>query len=226
MQAFQKKYPKTAKAIHYIGNTARIAHQAYNMAKVVASIVNSEKKYFDVGIAYDTNTTASVTCLTNMAQGDTNITRNGNTIALKSLQVHGYWQGDTGVPSEQCRVMIVRDNDNLGGTAPTITDILESPGGVLQLRNKNTPKRFTVLYDHIFVGSTDTPVKKLDYYKKFKMQKDKNGNPTRSIKLMFDGTTANDYTRGHIFLVAVGNVATASTTSTLQLQTRIRFYDN
>lgn len=226
MQAFQKRYPKTSKAIQYIGNTARVAHQAYNMARVVASIVNSEKKYYDTTFSYDTNTVASVSCLTNMAQGDTNITRNGNTIALKSLQVHGYWQSDTAVPNEQCRVMIVKDNDNLGGTAPTISDILEPPGGVLQLRNKNTPKRFKVLFDHIYVGSTDNPVKRLDYFKKFKMLKDAKGNPTKSVKLYFDGTNNTDYTRGHIFLVAIGNTATASTTSTLQLQTRIRFYDN
>lgn len=225
MKKFSERYPKTYKAIKYGGNALKVAHQAYNMAKVVASIVNSEKKYFDNTVAYDTNTTASVTCLTNMAQGDTNITRNGNSIALKSLQVHGYWQGDTGVPSEQCRVMIVRDNDNLGGTAPAITDVLEA-SGVLQLRNKNTPKRFTMLYDHIYTGSSDSPVKKLDYFKKFKMLKDRQGNPTKSVRCLFDGTTANDYTRGHIFLIAVGNTATASTTSTLQLHTRIRYYDN
>lgn len=226
MKSFAKKYPRTHRFIQGAGSALRVAHQAYSMAKVVASIVNSEKKYYDSSVAYNTDTVASVTCLTNMAQGDTNITRNGNSIALKSLQVHGYWQGDTGVPSEQCRIMIVRDNDNLGGTAPTIADVLESPGGVLQLRNKNTPKRFTVLYDKILKGSTDTPVKGIDYFKKFRMMKDKKGNPTRSVKCLFDGTTANDYTRGHIFLLAIGNTATASTASTLQLHTRIRFYDN
>ncbi|MEO5351396.1 MAG: hypothetical protein H7836_17405, partial [Magnetococcus sp. YQC-3] len=219
MKSFAKKYPKTHRFLKGAGSALKVAHQAYSMARVVASIVNSERKYFDSSVAWDTNTTASVTCLTSMAQGDTNVTRNGNSIALKSLQIHGYWQGDTGVPSEQVRIMIVRDNDNLGGTAPVITDVLEG-SGVLQLRNKNTPKRFTMLYDKIFVGSTDSPVKKFDYFKKFRMMKDKNGNPTKSVKCLFDGTTANDYTRGHIFLIAVGNTATASTTSTLQLNTR------
>lgn len=225
MQAFQKRYPKTSKAIQYIGNTARIAHQAYNMAKVVASIVNSEKKYYDASISYDTNTTANVTCLTAMAQGDTNITRNGNTIALKSLQVHGYWQSDSAVPAEQCRIMLVRDNDNLGGTAPAITDILES-AGVIQLRNKNTPKRFTVLMDKVYCANTSKLVNRIDYFKKFKMLKDRKGNPTKSVKCLFDGVNNTDYTRGHIFLVAIGNTATASTTSTLQVHTRIRYYDN
>jgi len=80
---FKKAYPKTAKAIQYIGNTARIAHQAYNMAKVVASIVNSEKKYHDKYSSINTDVTGQVIHVSDIAQGDTNTSRNGDTVAIK-----------------------------------------------------------------------------------------------------------------------------------------------
>nr|UOF78862.1 capsid protein [Cressdnaviricota sp.] len=224
MKKFQATYPRTYKAIKYGGKALQVANQAYNMAKVVASIVNSEKKYFDTALSIAPDSaTANITCLTNMAQGDTNITRNGNTIALKSLELRGQIFQPV---VETNRIMLVRDNDNLGGSAPTITDILES-NSVAALRNKNTPKRFTVLYDKTISGTNNMIMnKKIKYYKKFKMMKDSKGNPTRSVKLMFDGPNAADYTRGHIFLVVMGDVATASTTSTLTANARIRFYDN
>lgn len=225
MKSFSKNYPRTYKAIKYGGSALKVAHQAYNMAKVVASIVNPERKYFDVPINTAPDTNASITCLTNMAQGDTTITRNGNSVALKSLQVDGIISWDSTNPTERVRVMMVRDNDNLGGTAPAITDILES-ANIIGLRNKNTPKRFTVLYDKLHTCNTSQLTKHISYYKKFKMLKDKKGNPTVSQHLYFDGATANDYTRGHIFLIMLGSTATASTTSTFTANTRIRFYDN
>lgn len=226
MKSFKKNYPRVAKGLKYAGNAIQVASKAYSMAKVVAAIVNAEKKYFDVNTAdAGCDTTAQITCLTNMAQGDTNITRDGNTVALKSLQIEGYVNFDTAVPYESVRIMLIRDNDNLGGTAPTVTDVLES-SNVMALRNKNTPKRFTVLMDRFMTCDKDHLGKRYSYYHKFGMMKDKQGNPTRSHHLYFDGVNAADYTRGHLFLIVLGNTATAGTLSSHGWNSRIRFYDN
>lgn len=226
LNKFKKNYPKTYKGIQYAGSAIKIAQQAYSMAQTVAGIVNAEKKFFDViNAPIQTDTTANVICLTNMAQGDTNITRNGNIVALKTLQIEGYVNHDVAVPYETIRVILVRDNDNLGGTAPTITDVLES-SNVMALRNKNTPKRFTVLMDRRFTCDDSKPGKVWSYFHNFKMMKDKKGNPTKPWHLYYDGTGTADYTRGHLFLMTLGNTATASTTSVFGTYSRIRFYDN
>lgn len=222
---FVKAYPRIAKGIHYAGNALKVAHQAYSMAKVVASIVNSEKKYIDNTIGWNTDTTPQVDCISTVATGDTNITRNGNSIALKSIELKGqiYFDGNNG--SESVRVILVRDNDNDSGTAPTFTDVFES-AGIMTLRNKLTPSKYTILYDKTFNCDTSKRNVNIMYYKKINMKKDKKGNPTVSVKALFDGSTAADYTKGHIFLMQIGNVATASTVASTAIKTRIRFYDN
>lgn len=225
MDKFAKQYPRIHKGIKYAGNALQVAKQAYNMAQTIAGIVNSEKKYTDKTIAINTDTTAAIQCLTNQAQGDTNITRNGNTIALKSLHIEGAIAFDATQKTEMIRIMVIRDNDNLGGTAPTATDILEG-ATTIALRNKNTPKRFTVLFDKLYCCNDSQLCKRFSYYKKFKMLKDRKGNPTVSQKCYYDGTADTDYTRGHIFLLQLGTVATASTVSSFNAFSRIRFYDN
>lgn len=228
MNHFNKKYPKTAKAIRYIGNTAQIAHQAYNMARVVASIVNSEKKYHDVsGTITPDSASASVNCLTNMAQGDTNILRNGNTIAVKSLQLQMLYNHDLTAAAdfETVKCALVRSFDNLDGTAPTWTDVYESLS-VLSWREKDKPQRFKVLKEFMLMPNRDKGVYNREFYHKFLMKKDHKGNPTVSDKITFDGPTANDFCRGHIWLLVYGNVAGASTLSSINWNSRLRYYDN
>lgn len=226
MNSFQKSHPKIYKGLVYGGNALKVAHQAYNMAKVVAAIVNSEKKYFDTNPSSQIDHgTPYILGLTQMAQGDTNITRNGNTIALKSLQATLQLKFDPLIADEVIRVVIFRDNDNNSGTAPTVSDIYENPD-VLSLRNKNTPKRFTILYDKTYTSNTSNTMKIINYYKKFPMQKDAKGNPTRSVKAYFDGTAATDSTRGHIYLYVMGNIPTGTTLSSIYGYTRLRYYDN
>lgn len=225
MHVFAKKYPKTAKAIQYVGNTARIAHQAYNMARVVASIVNSEKKYHDVGNTWEHDTTANITCLTNMEQGDTKILRNGDTIALKSLQFEAFVNRDVDEKFETVKIALVEAIDNLEGTPPTWTDVYET-SSPLSFREKDKPKRFKVLKEWVLPHTEDKAVRHLEYYHKFPMMKDRRGNPTVSHKVTFDGGNANEYCRNHIFLMMLGNVATAETLSSINWISRIRYYDN
>lgn len=226
MEKFAKKYPKTHKFIKYSGNALQVAHQAYNMAKVVASIVNSEKKYKDTAISIAPDSASSTgVCLTEIAQGDTDTTRNGDSIAIKSLQLELHRTFDPTVPNEVIRTLLVREYDNAEGTAPLITEVLDSCS-TLALRNLNYPKRFKILMDKSVSNHTTKSQALLSKYKKFNMMKDKKGNPTVSQKVTWIGNDANDYGRGHLWLFVIGNVATASTLSAVTGNARIRYYDN
>lgn len=227
MKKFKRNYPKTAKVIKYTGTALSVANQAYKMAQTVASIVNSEKKYHDTTVLqYPDSAASSTNVLSSMAQGDTNITRNGNSIALKSIHLRLDLQFDpTTAPNEVMRISLVLDKDNNSGSAPTYTDVYESLN-VLAHRNKLTTGRFDVLKDFTVPCETNKATQFFEFYHAFPMMRNQNGNKTRSEHCYFDGATGNDYTRGHLFLIIVGNTATASTTSTVYGRARMRYYDN
>lgn len=225
MNRFSKKYPKTGKFISNAGKALAIANQAYKTATFVASIINSEKKFYDENATIYPDTTYQANCLTNMAQGDTNITRTGNSIALKSFHLKGVLKRDSTVPGEIVRVMLVLDKDNAAGTIPNITDVVAS-SGVYSFRNMDYARRFTVLMDRTYTYQTDKPNVVIEFWKKFYMKKDKRGRPVISHHCLFDGSTANNFTRNHIYLYVIGNTATGSTASDFTYSTRIRFYDN
>lgn len=226
MKSFTKKYPKTARAIRYGGNALTIAHQAYNMARVVASIVNSEKKYHDVSFTINPDVTTQLQSLTQIPQGNTDITRNGDSVAIKSLTFKCQYFSDPAVTAEAVRIMLIRDYDNANGTAPTGAQILESATNIISFRNKDFPKRFKVLMDKVITTNTNIKTRFIDKYKKFNMMKDKKGNPTVSQKVTFTGLNATDIARGHLYIVVLGNTATGATASQLNFNSRIRFYDN
>lgn len=223
--SFAKKYPKTAKAIRWTGNALKVAHQAYNMARVVASIVNAERKYHDYTTGINPDTTAQLVQLTDIDQGDSKELRNGDSIAIKSLQIDYEIKFDADVPLEAVRVIIFRENDNGEGAIPTSSQLLESDA-VKAFRNKDFPKKFKVLYDKYHSCDTSKLLVHRNYFKKFKMMKDRKGNPTRSAHITWSGVNGTDIGRGHLYLLVVGNQPTANTTSEFYLNSRVRFYDN
>lgn len=225
--AFSKRFPTIAKGMS-LWNTSNIAKSAYQMAYKVASIINSEKKYNNVSLSTAPDTTAAVTCLSNMAQGDTELLRHGNTIKVDSLQLKGVVYMDPAnatTAGEVVRVLLVEDHNNNNGTAPVITDILES-NSVTALFNHDNAKRFSVIMDRTLVCDTSRKVSKFTFFKKFYNKKDKKGNPVLGYHASFTGANAADTAQGHIYWMVLGNVATASTTSQFTIESRLRFYDN
>lgn len=228
MNKFQKKYPKTARFISGAGKAITIAGKAYALASTVASIINSEKKWFDYTISVAPDTTASITHLSAIPAGTGASERVGESIALKSLQLKGavYKKDST---DEVVRIIIFQDRDNNSGTAPTATQLLANPTQVYSLRNMDYPERFKVLYDNLFDTAPTYGAKvynTFDIFKKFKTMKDNRGLKVRNQHITWRDTGGSDERRGHIYMLILGNTATASTTSNVLGYSRIRYYDN
>lgn len=227
MKSFKKSYPKTAKWMGRAGSAIKLASSAYRIATTVASIINPEKKYFDTVISVQPDSTASITHLTAVPQGDTNGTRNGNSIAIKSFEIDYIVSHNTANPDELTRVIIFEDLDNNSGTPPTATQLLETPSDVTSFRNMDYPKRFKVYSDRLHKHIASTTVwDRFKMFKPFFTQKDSRGLKVRNHHITWTGTAGGDEARGHIYMCVFGNVATASTTSTIVGTSRIRFYDN
>jgi len=190
---------------------AKIAYKGYKLLK---NMVNAEKHYIDTSITNATPGTAgSVYGLVSCSQGDTDVTRNGDSIKLDRITLKGSININSASAYDYVRIALVCDKENQG-TAPGWTDIFEEAQPLTYLNNKNmsrfvviktwlVPLNLAAAYNVIINFS-----KKLDFHVKY------DGNA---------GTTA-DYRSNALFLVFNGgdNANKANFT----WRTRVSFYDN
>lgn len=228
MQKFQRRFPKTYKGLQYAGTAINIANKAYRVATAIATIVNSEKKYYDTTLATAPDTTAQVFHLSAIGQGDSNQQRHGNSVAIKSIEARLHCKKDSTQSGEIVRAILFEDTDNSNSTAPTASQLLEYPTNIMSPRNMDFPKRFRILKDKTFwnnpaTGALYAPLK---FFHKFPTTKDAKGLKIRNHHMTWVDGTGGGTGRNHLYLLVLGNVATASTASTLGGYTRIRFYDN
>lgn len=169
---------------------ASLAQAAYRGVMMLKGLVNSERMYSDrtctLGAAR-----SNVWGLTLLSQGDGPNNRTGNSILLRSIYLRGYCQiNPSVVGNTRITLMVVRDNQQIADTTPTVTDILKTddPDSML---NSNTAGRYKIVwrkqivlypqssgagsvrditkylkvYDHVrYNGATGTDIQKHGYY--------------------------------------------------------------
>jgi len=111
-----------------------LTDQVKSIQRVMAK--NSpEVKYFDSNVdATNIPTTGTVVPITAMAQGDTAITRTGNSIIVNTLRFGGFWSRTATDPSAVSfsRIAIVVDKQSISDTDPSAAQIFESPNEPVQ----------------------------------------------------------------------------------------------
>ncbi len=194
------------------------ASKALKIAKGVAALLNVEFYHQDV-----TRTASAITQtmvidqLTNLSQGDTNITRTGDQVKYTSLEIKGILTLHASATTSQIRFLIVKDKQTNGAqfTAGqllhdvTANDILVSP------RNLDNSHRFVIMHDQMFSLSASGR-QSINFYKKLHM----------NLRIRY-GTNAGDITdlnSDSLFTIFIANEAT--NTPTVTHFTRLRFIDN
>jgi len=221
---FATRFKKTARFIGTAGSVLSTANKAYQIATQIASIINSEKKFFDAATNGSPRSGVPVIQhLTGVSQGDADNNRNGDSIGLKALQMNGIltWDSESAA-ADRVRLVILMDKDNEAGTPPTAGQVYEMTTDVNGLRNMEWPKRFRILMDKVYTRDSDKDAIHVEYYKKFKMMKDFNGNPTQMKHITWQ--SGDTEARNHIYIMMICNNATVGPTFTYR--NRIRFYDN
>lgn len=115
---------------------------------------NQEKKFYDLVIDDTTSSSGSILSLTDIAQGDTDFTRDGDQLNVK------YWNFRyqmTGADNTNCyRIIIFRWNVPTTYRVPVVTDILNIAGlpvtaipNAQYVFDNKRQKQFSVLYDKI-----------------------------------------------------------------------------
>ena len=195
---------------------AQVARKAWSGVKMLKGIVNAEKKTFDRDCSNLPDTTGSIQCLTDIAQGDDYNGREGRSILAKSLELFGNLNVGANNTDTFCRFIVFIDtNLQDSGTLPAVTDYLTSASqAALRNPNPNFMKRFVTLMDTTVCVDEYNPNKQWRFFKKL------------NHHIKFDGTAAADASQGAILLLTISNMTGAGNTPTSALRSRMRYYDN
>lgn len=205
----------------YGAKAGGLAYKAWRGVRYIKSLINVEKKFFDVTgtttIDGTSSTSGSIISLSNIAQGDDYNNRSGNSILLQSLLFRGKATIASTFKPTTIRVMLLIDNDQRG-TDPTFTDIFETGVGTNITRplNHNVGKRFNVLWDRVTSMDEFNQRRFLHTFRKFYGQ-----------HIKYQGTAGADASayEGNLYLVLASDVATSDAPS-FDYSVRLRYTDN
>lgn len=192
--------PKKAIGQSNLGAALQLAQAAWNGVKYIRGLVNSEVYRLDGSISGNADTTGFVVPLMAVAQGDGDGARTGNSILAKSLQIRvsvARAGANTSV-ANTVGMMIVRDNQQVADTSPTIAQVLESvdPRAFL---NSDTVGRFSILKRKTFdLDLNGNGGSVFNWYKTWQF-----GHHIR-----YNGTAGTDIQREGLYLMVVGTEPT------------------
>ena len=127
-------------------NYATMAYDAYKGVKYLKSLVNVEKHPLDVTVSQTPeNAIGTFSLLNGVAQGDTNITRTGNSVLFTSINLNLKYTINSAASHTQIRTILFYDKECNGAT-PVIADILSSTN-ILANYNHDETTRFQKLAD-------------------------------------------------------------------------------
>lgn len=212
-----------------LGTIARVANTALKIGKFVASVVNVEKKFYDVGDADTANTTGQVDWLTGVTIGTSSQTRIGQSVKMTSLKIKGFVDVNSSSSNNQTvRIMVVQDNLNYAGGAPTPAQILSTTGSaniVVAPMNMDYPSRFHVFYDKTFdLSPIGTGSGRRSFTCLIKPKENPKRKETAHLKWDSSGEANTDAREGQIYLFVMSDQS--SNTPTVRYISRLRFIDN
>ncbi len=116
-------------------------------ASINRQVAGVESKYLDTAISTDATTTAVVVALSTMASGTTNITRDGNKVAWKSINLRLRYNLEAITVNSSVRMILVYDKQS-NAAALTSTQLVDSITMESQ-KNISFLGRFIVLMDKV-----------------------------------------------------------------------------
>lgn len=192
-----------------------LTQQVKSLQRVVRNLA-PELKYVDNTVGSTNITTAgSVVHLTAIAQGDTQGTRTGNTVFVKSISIIGRWTRSSDVSASAnnaYRIIVFVDKEQVADTAPSISDVI-SGSPIQNFPNLDNLERFRVLYfgpvleaarmspnANAYVIGTPSISPSVNVYFKLDIKP--------NIKVSYNGAAATDIEKNGIYIGYVSNDAT------------------
>ncbi len=147
---YRRVFHKRFKPVSKLAQVADIANRALKKATRVKNMVNVEYKRHDVQLTTTaTSSTATINQLTNIAQGDSDLTRDGSDIVIKRIELKYFITQHATASITYVRVMLVQDtqtNEAIYAAADLLEDVTANDAIVSPLLWFKK-RRFKVLYD-------------------------------------------------------------------------------
>lgn len=201
-------------------NGWELAKKAYSGYKYLKGMINCELKKNDQALSSTAVSYSGLVGLqlTNIDQGDQRTARNGVSILCKSVFIRGVVNADDTPVSNNIRLMVVMDTMNTG-TAPSLSDVLESTGGALapfSALKQISAGRFKILWSKLLTVSKVTNQSQV-----FKAYIPVN----KHVK--YQGTSGSDEWKNQIYFMAISSViGSGGSEPTVACYARTSFYDN
>jgi hypothetical protein len=194
--------------------------QPYALAafKGAVSLVNAEVKHADTTGTATVSTTPVITFLSGIAQGDTNTSRDGNSVKCVGLSGDVTLIQNASATVTRVRTIIFVDTRNQGAT-PTATDVVDT-GAMSGLVNIDTePNRFVILYDRFDCMTLASETRVLHW--RYDLNED-----MRNMHLVYSGSgaTVASIKGPSVFMLQYSSEAT--NTPTYAVDSRLFFLDN
>lgn len=180
----------------------------------IKGLVNSELFKKDSSFDTTVDTTGAVTHLTDVGQGDTVSGRAGNSIFVRSL----YWRClitiNATLKPTFLRLMVVRDRQQVGDTAPAIGDVLQTVSIQSPLDVSTNQGRFDILMDRTV--KLDDASRQTVFLQRF--------FPMRS-HVRYNGVSSTDIQKNGLYFMAFSNEDSLDA-PTVSWNARISYHDN
>lgn len=196
-------------------NAMQLASAAWRGVRYVKGLVNSEMYYHTLLGTQNPLNVGSIISLSEIAVGDTSFTRTGNSIFARSLTFNiNASQHPSSIRNTFVRMILFQDNQQIGDTAPTQSDILES-SSPLSLLKTGTAGRFKIMKTWEFTLSTQNPAKVIKYYKNFRHH------------IRYNGVEPTDIQKGGLYLLVNSSETVISDQAPIiQYNIRLGYHDN
>lgn len=190
----------------------QLASAAWRGVRYIKGLVNSEMFHNTISNTTYPNHLGTIIPLTDIAIGDTAVTRTGNSLFVRSIVMNmNCSQNASALDNTFIRMILFTDTQQVPDTTPTFSNILAS-NGPNALVNLDSAGRYKFLKTWEFALSTQNPAKVIKYYKNLRHH------------VRYNGSAATDVQKGGLYLALVSSQTT--NTPTLNYHARIGYHDN
>lgn len=196
----------------YLKTGMSLARQVWKLK----GLVNSEMYKLDTVWAPAAMTNGFCSLIPKIAIGDGDSDRTGNSVFVRAFNFKGQLTHNAaGVNNQVVRVSVIIDQQQIGDTSPSYTDIYESVSPYAHL-NSVTVGRFKVLWTQTYVVN--------NYDKNLALI---NINLPMRHHVRYNGSATTDIQRGGLYICAsCDEVGTADKFPTIAGEHRVSYHDN
>lgn len=193
-------------------NAMQLASKAWKGVRYIKGLVNSEMLTATYTANIGPSSTGTILSLNQLGQGDGNGQRTGLSVFMRRINAHFTVVNNSTAGQVFHRWILFIDNQQIGDTAPAVTDVLET-SDVRSSLNPNTSGRFTILKNwEFYTSQLSSDCKNVKYFKDLRHH------------IRFNGVNTGDVQRGGIYMIFLSNQPTNTPTVSYNIKTS--YHDN